>query len=124
LARRRNAPESDTLQQEGNTIMADVFTELDDAGLADALSGARTRGIYAENILSFLNSGRRGVEVNLSDGIHAGKKPQSIKTGYETARENIAEGKVQDAPADAVDAAKQTKVIMKNDRVFLVRQEA
>jgi len=104
--------------------MSAVFTELDDAGLADALAGARTRGIYGENILEFLQSGRRGVEVNLAEGVHAGKKPQSVKTVYDTARENLVEGKVKDAPEDMPEAAKHTKVVLKNDRVFLIRQDA
>lgn len=113
-------------EKEGNTVSTmDAFIELDDDELNSALAGSRSRGVYDENLMSFLESGRRGVQVNLEDGIHEGKKSQSVKTGYESARERLAAGKVADASDEIVEASKQTKVIGKTnpDRVFLVRQD-
>lgn len=103
----------------------DAFIDIADDDLNAAISGSRTRGVYDENLLTFFESGRRGVEVNLTDGIHEGKKAQSVKTGYESARERLVNGKVTDATDEQVEAAKQTKVIGKTnpDRVFLVRSD-
>jgi hypothetical protein len=107
--------------------MSGVFTELDDAGLQDALAGARSRNIYGPNMIEFLNSGARGVEVNLADGVHAGKKAQSVKTGYESAKDNLVDHKIKEEDGwtqELADAAKHVKVVMKNDRVYLIRQDA
>lgn len=111
----------------GNTAMATLenFTvDISDDELDAALAGSRSRGVYDENILNFLESGRRGVQINLEDGVHEGKKQQSVKTGYETARTKIASGKVETS-SELQEAAKNTKVIGKSnpDRVFLVRQD-
>ena len=103
----------------------DAFVEITDDELNSALMGSRTRGVYDENLLAFFESGRRGVQINLEDGIHEGKKSQSVKTGYESARERLVNGKVADATDEQVEAAKATKVIGKTnpDRVFLVRSD-
>lgn len=101
----------------------DAFIEIDDDELNSAISGSRTRGVYDTNLLAFFASGKRGVQVNLEDGIHEGKKSQSVKTGYESARERLVNGKVADATPEQVEIAKAAKVIGKTnpDRVFLVR---
>lgn len=120
-------PQENPNQTKGETVMStmDAFIEIADDDLNAAISGSRTRGVYDENLLNFFNSGRRGVEVNLNDGIHEGKKAQSVKTGYESARVRLEQGKVADATDEQKEAAKATKVIGKTnpDRVFLVRSD-
>lgn len=116
-----------TKQTKGTIVMSSIEAfgvELSDDELNAALAGSRSRGLYDLNILTFLNSGRRGIQINLEDGDHEGKKSQSVKTGYESARERIAAGKT-DADEDTVEAAKNTKVVGKTnpDRVFLLRQD-
>jgi hypothetical protein len=129
MARKRRAvaeEENTNTTTGGNTVSTmDAFIELSDDDLNSAISGSRSRGVYDENLMEFLNSGRRGVQVNLEEGIHEGKKAQSVKTGYESARVRLEQGKITDAPAEIVEAAKATKVIGKTspDRVFLVRTD-
>jgi len=138
VARKRNQPvvdespveetptDNNTNTQGVNSMSSmDAFLAIEDDELNSAISGSRTRGIYDSNLLAFFDSGRRGVEVNLADGIHEGKKAQSVKTGYESAREKIVNGKNTEASDEQVEAAKATKVIGKTnpDRVFLVRSD-
>jgi hypothetical protein len=103
--------------------MANAFVEISDADLDAAIAGSRQRGLYDENYIAFVDSGKRGVEVNLAEGDHAGKKAQSVKTGYESAIERIKSGKIVDASDEVKEAAANTKVLMKNERVFLLRQD-
>jgi len=103
--------------------MSNAFVELSDEALNEALAGSRQRGVYDENYIAFVDSGRRGVEINLAEGDHAGKKAQSVKTGYESAIERIKAGKILDASDEVKEAAGNTKVILKGDRVFLVRSD-
>lgn len=107
-----------------STIEEQSFIELDDEALDAAIAGSRQRGVYDEKILTFIDSGKRGVEVSLAEGsAHAAKKAASVKTGYESARERLEAGKVQDATDEQKDAAKSLKVILKGERVFLVRSD-
>lgn len=105
------------------------FYEMDDEALEDAISGSRQRGVYDEKIVEFLRSGRRGVQINLAAGDHESKKPASVKTGYESARTKLADGKSDwkgisandEEKAELVKDANSMKVVLKGDNVYLIR---
>jgi hypothetical protein len=104
------------------------FIELSDEDLDAAIAGSRQRGVYDEKLLDYIQSGKRGVEINLAEGVHAGKKAPSVKTGYESARDRLENGKTDLSGTDEEKetlkgAAKNTKVILKGERVFLVRSD-
>jgi hypothetical protein len=117
---------------EGTPINVDAFIELEDADLDAALAGSKERGIYETKLIDFFGSGKRGVQINLAGGTHANKKANSVKTGYETAREKLETGKagsnswneLSDDERPAIqEAAKNTKVAMREGKVFLVRTD-
>jgi hypothetical protein len=101
----------------------DAFIELNDEELDAAMAGSRQRGIYDEKILSFLDSGKRGVQINLAEGVHAGKKAPSVKTGYESARERLENGKVDNSTDEQKESAKNMKVVLKGENVYLIRSD-
>jgi hypothetical protein len=115
---------------EGTPLNIDAFIELDDTELDKALAGSKERYVYELKLIDFFGSGKRGVQINLEGGTHANKKANSVKTGYETAREKLETGKAEklnDIPEDdrpaIQEAAKNTKVAMREGKVFLVRTD-
>ena len=109
--------------------MAAVETDLsfmqdvEDSDLDAILAGARAHGVYSDNLLAYMHSGRRGVEINLADGPHKGKKAASVKTGYESAIKRLKEGKLTGATDEDKAAADSLQVVSRNDRVFLARKD-
>ena len=101
----------------------ETFIELSDEDLDAAMAGSRQRGVYDDKILDFLNSGRRGVQINLAEGVHAGKKAPSVKTGYESARERLENGKIDNSTDEQKEAAKNMKVVLKGENVYLIRSD-
>jgi hypothetical protein len=90
-----------------------MFTPIeDDATLADILAGARGRGDYKLVLDAFIKSGYRLVEVPLTEGAFAEKKPQTVKTGFENAKS----GK------EPPEGAAEVKVVKKDDKIYLVNQ--
>jgi hypothetical protein len=115
---------------EGSALNIDAFIELGDDELDKALAGSKERYVYELKLIDFFASGKRGVQINLEGGTHANKKANSVKTGYETAREKLETGKAEklnDVPEDErpaiQEAAKNTKVAMREGKVFLVRTD-
>lgn len=94
--------------------MSNVFAELDAEAIAGILAGSRQRGEYDRQIVNFVNAGLAAAEVNLTEGPFSGKKPNSVKTGFESAI------KRDGAP----EQAKSVRVIVQADKVYLVRQDA
>lgn len=106
---------------EGNG-MSTMVQELSDERLAEVLSSSRAHGNYDTALEEYINSGLRGAEINLKDGVLEGKKPASVKTGFEGAKRRATKegsGRSEDFQA----AANATKVISHNDSIFLVRQD-
>jgi hypothetical protein len=101
--------DSTTTQRRGTV----AFTELTDEALSDVLSGSRQRGQYDSALIEFLNMNVRGVQVPLDSGSFEGKKANSVKTGFESAR------KRDGAP----DTASHVRVVNKNDNIFLIRDD-
>ena len=60
-----------------------------------------------------LESGAKGVQVDLEQGTFAGKKAQSVKTGLDNARKKLDE-----------DTQAHVRVIMQDDKVFVINQAA
>ena len=96
-----------------NTVMSDMFTPIDDTDLLnDILSGARGRGDYKTVLVAFRDSGHRLVEVPLTTGLFEGKKAQTVKTGFENAKN----------AKDPVEGSDKIKVVKKGDQIYLVNQ--
>lgn len=77
------------------------------------LTQSRQRGVYDAELAKFLESEEVGVMVDLQNGTFAGKKPQTIKTGFESAT------KRENAP----ELAKNVAVRVVNDNVYLIRTD-
>jgi len=90
-----------------------MFTPIEsEETLAEILAGARGRGDYKVVLDAFIKSGYRLVEVPLTEGAFAEKKPQTVKTGFENAKS----GK------EPPEGAAEVKVVKKDDRIYLVNQ--
>ena len=87
---------------------------IDSEKLQELLSASRSKGQYDTELKSFWESGEAGVQVDLSSGVFAGKKPNTIKTGFENAtkREGAPEG-----------AADNLRVIVSGEDVYLIRTD-
>lgn len=111
MARTRNAPGNATNTPTGGNSMSTI---LDEAQVAELLAGSRGRGQYDTSLKDFYASDQVGIQIDLTAGQFQGKKAQSVKTGFESAlkRDGAPEG-----------AKENVKVIVKNDNVFLVRQD-
>lgn len=111
MARTRNTPvPADSTTTGGNGMS----TILDETQVAELLAGSRGRGQYDTSLKEFYSSDQVGIQIDLTAGQFQGKKAQSVKTGFESAL------KRDGAPEGAKD---NVKVIVKNDNVFLVRQD-
>ena len=113
----RNRSKTNTTDtQKENTVMSDMlFTPIeDDALLADILSGARGRGDYKTVLKAFIDHGARLVEVPLTQGLFEGKKAQTVKTGFENAKN----------AKEPVEGSDKVKVVKKGEQIYLVNQAA
>jgi hypothetical protein len=100
------------VQKESNT-MSDMFTPIEDTDLlADILAGARGRGDYKTVLKAFIESEHRLVEVPLTGGLFEGKKAQTVKTGFENAKN----------AKEPVEGSDKVKVVKKGDQIYLVNQ--
>lgn len=109
MARNRNQ----STETKENNVMSEMFTPIDDeATLADILAGAHGRGDYKTVLTAFLNAGIRLAQIPLDSGLFQGRKPQTVKSGFE----NVKSSKEPPEGAD------QVKVVKKNDQVYLVNQ--
>jgi hypothetical protein len=86
-------------------LSADVINAL--------LASSKQRGQYDAELKSILDSGAKGVQVDLENGTFAGKKAQSVKTGLDNARKKLAE-----------DVRDTVRVIMQDDNVFVINTAA
>jgi hypothetical protein len=82
--------------------------------IQELLSKARTRGDYKRELVVFLNGDEKGVQIDLENGTFAGKKPESVKIGFDNAR------KAKDAPEGAEDGV---RVVLHEKQVYLLRTE-
>jgi hypothetical protein len=87
--------------------MSTVAEQLSDDFIAGLLATSRQRGVYDAELKGILESGAKGVKISLTDGAFAGKKPQSVKTGLETARKKLAN-------KDSV------RVVLHEDNVYVI----
>lgn len=88
-----------------------MATALDNDVIAQLLASSKTRGQYEDELKAFIARGNRGELVNLTDGVLQGKKPQSVKTGFENARKKLD------------DETKATvQVILNEDNVYLINK--
>jgi len=79
---------------------------LDADALRELLASSRQRGVYKVELENFLSSETAGAEVDLTDGVFAGKAAATVKQGFTTA---IDKGNHENV-----------RVISQGERVFLV----
>ncbi len=85
--------------------------------LQDVLAGSKSRGTYDAQLKEFVESGEAGGRVDLEEGIFKGKKPQTVKAGFETAKERAL--KLVDANPDL----KHVEIRNKQSQVYLIRTD-
>jgi hypothetical protein len=83
----------------------------------DVLTSSRARGLYDSAIREFVESGEAAGRIDLEDGIFKAKKPQTVKTGFESAKERWA--KLANAPEELA----VTEIRSKGGQVYLVRTD-
>jgi hypothetical protein len=79
-------------------------------------AGGREKGIYKDDLLDFAKSGRMGQPYPFQ-----GKKAQSVKTGFVSAKEAVAKDENVDEELKAAVAATEFRV--RNDAVYLIRKD-
>lgn len=96
-----------------------MATALDQTAISALLASSSTRGQYNTELEAYLNSGEAGVQISLTDGTFAGKKPQSVKTGFENAKKRVTEKGTDEQKATVANV----RVILHEGNVFLIRQD-
>lgn len=86
-------------------------TELNDDVINALLASSKQRGQYDSELKAILDSGAKGVQIDLENGTFAGKKAQSVKTGLDNARKKLSE-----------ELQAQVRVIMQDEKVFVINQ--
>jgi hypothetical protein len=106
--RRNTASESETTQTTngGNTRMAGLTPER----IAELLSSSRTKGQYVTFINQFIESGEMGVDVGETWPELAGKNANTLKQGFDSAKEK----------KEAAAGSENVKVAKQEDRVYLI----
>lgn len=79
--------------------------------IAGLLSSAKVRGQYDDELKAFIARGNRGEEVSLTEGALAGKKPQSVKTGFDNARKKLDD-----------ETKVNIQVILNDEKVYLINK--
>jgi hypothetical protein len=79
-------------------------------------AGGREKGIYKDDLIDFVKSGRMGQPYPFQ-----GKKAQSVKTGFTSAKEAVA--KDENLDEDTKDAVANTEFRVRGDNVFLIRRD-
>lgn len=88
-------------------------TELTDDLINSLLASSKQRGQYDTELKAILETGAKGVQIDLENGTFAGKKAQSVKTGLDNARKKLDE-----------ETQAHVRVIMQDDKVFVINQSA
>jgi hypothetical protein len=83
--------------------------------VTELLGKSRTRGEYAQVLRAFWESDAQGWEIDLENGPLAGKKIQTVKTGFDNARTH------KNAPEGAEDGI---RVVPHEGKIFLLRTQA
>ena len=87
--------------------------ELTEDVINQLLASSKQRGQYDAELKQVLDSGLKGVQIDLTNGTFAGKKAQSVKTGLDNARKKLAE-----------DVQPTVRVIMQDDQVYVINSAA
>lgn len=89
------------------------ITALDHDAIANLLGSVKQRGEYDRQLKTFVESGEPGIQVSLTEGPFTNKKPNSVKTGFESAKSR--EG--------APEGAANVRVLVHEDNVYLIRTD-
>jgi hypothetical protein len=109
MARNRKSTEQNDNKE--SNAMSTMFQPIEDeATLADILSGARGRGDYKQVLAAFIQAGVRLAQIPLDAGAFEGKKAQTVKTGFENAKNS----------KEPPEGASEVRVIKKNDAIYLL----
>lgn len=110
MPRNRRSNNESTTTKERITMAS---TELTDDLINSLLASSKQRGQYDAELKAILETGAKGVQIDLENGTFAGKKAQSVKTGLDNARKKLPE-----------DQRDKVRVIMQDENVFVINQSA
>lgn len=79
-------------------------------------AGGREKGIYKDDLIDFAKSGKMGQPYPFQ-----GKKAQSVKTGFVTAKTQVEKDESLDA--EVKEAVANTEFRVRNDKVYLIRKD-
>lgn len=85
--------------------------------LEDVLSSGRARGLYDGQFKEFGEAEVAGGKVDLTEGVFKGRKPATVKTGFESAKQRLL--KLADHPA----WVKEVEIRATNGQVYLIRKD-
>jgi hypothetical protein len=99
----------------------DALSEKDELSEEDYLAimaGGREKGIYDDELLDYIRSNKLGKPYKFS-----GKKAMSVKTGFESAKGRLKEGKstAANVTEDEQAIADYVEVRIRGEKVFLLR---
>lgn len=92
--------------------------ELSEDDVLAILAGGREKGIYDDALIDFLRAGKMGVPYRFT-----GKKAASVKTGFESAKTRLKDGKIEKATDEEKALAEDVEVRVRDEKVFLLRQD-
>jgi hypothetical protein len=98
--------------------MAMGITELSQEEIDSVLGSVKQRGEYDRQLRAFVEGDQPGVRVALDTGHFANKKPNSVKTGFEGAKNRAAKANEPWAAA-----AQNVRVLVHEDNIYLIRTD-
>lgn len=102
--------------------MSEVIT--DDAVLSELLAGTRPHGEYDEALHKFVDADTKAIKISLESGTFAGRKPNSVKTGFVNALNRTTAKKADGSPrGEPLPEGAAVVVALKNDQVYLIRKD-
>jgi len=97
-------------------MSTNAIEELSLEEILEIEAGGREKGIYKDDLVDYAKSGRMGQTYPFS-----GKKAQSVKTGFTSAKEAVA--KDENLDQEIKDAVANTEFRVRGDKVFLIRKD-
>jgi hypothetical protein len=97
-------------------IAMSAVEDLDLDQINEIMAAGREKGIYKDDMVEFAQANKLGQTYPFQ-----GKKAQSVKTGFESAKEAIA--KDENLDEDVKTAVANTVIRVRNDAVYLIRND-
>lgn len=94
-----------------------AFETIEVENLSEILAGGKARGAYDAQLKEFLDAAVPGARVDTANGVFKGKKPQTVKSGFENAKERLL--KLADKP----EGTDKVIVRISDGAVYLIRED-